>query len=194
MTKVINLIGSPSAGKSTTAAGLYAKMKALGYSVELVREAAKDYAWEGRKISYTDQIALAGEQIRREGILYGKVDYIITDSPILLAPFYLKRNHGDPAELTNFIFAYYKFKTDVEFINVWIDRNKKYDQNGRFESEEDALLLDKELYNYVKDYYGYNLIKIEGLHKDQQLLKIITKTCGFCSTQCTNNQCTSRRK
>lgn len=45
-TTVINLIGSPGTGKSTIAAELFARMKWLGFDVELVSEYAKELVWE----------------------------------------------------------------------------------------------------------------------------------------------------
>ena len=42
MTRVINLLGAPGAGKSTAAAGLFYRMKKEFLSVELVTEYAKD--------------------------------------------------------------------------------------------------------------------------------------------------------
>lgn len=39
---VINIFGAPGAGKSTTAAALFALMKLEGYKVELATEHAKD--------------------------------------------------------------------------------------------------------------------------------------------------------
>lgn len=49
MTMYVNLFGGPGAGKSTTAASLFAEMKKLGKNVELVTEVAKDFVWEERQ-------------------------------------------------------------------------------------------------------------------------------------------------
>ena len=83
-TTIINLYGGPGTGKSTSAAYFYYLLKAQGKNVELVREYVKDWAWEGRKISTYDQIYFLGKQVRRESMLYGKVDWIVTDSPIMM--------------------------------------------------------------------------------------------------------------
>lgn len=39
---IIDLIGGPGSGKSTTAAGLFYKLKKLGYNCEMSLEFAKD--------------------------------------------------------------------------------------------------------------------------------------------------------
>jgi ATP:corrinoid adenosyltransferase len=87
-TKVINMFGGSGIGKSTTAAGLYHQMKLQGLNVELVREYVKGWAWAGTKVNTYDQVYIFGKQARSEYMLYGKVDYIVTDSPILLSPIY----------------------------------------------------------------------------------------------------------
>ena len=96
-TTVVNIYGAPGAGKSTLAAELYAEMSKKGESVELVREVAKEFAWKGQKLSKIEQINVTTEQMLRESSLYGKVKYLITDSPIELGHFYCKYYHGSHA-------------------------------------------------------------------------------------------------
>ena len=83
--KIINLIGEPSAGKSTIAAELFAKMKKAGYNVELVTEYAKDMVWENRNEMFSHQDYIFAKQNRRLARLNGKVDYVITDAPLILS-------------------------------------------------------------------------------------------------------------
>lgn len=162
MTTVINFLGGPSCGKSTNAAELYAIMKHNGYKVELVREVAKEWAWEGRTIGPFDQMAILGEQIRRESSLYNKVDYVITDSPALLGAFYFDYNHHQYF-MNDMIIDYYKYcsKHNVLFKNYLLPRKKKYDTNGRYQSEEDAKKLDKALIAYLNQ-YGFSYKQLEA--------------------------------
>lgn len=164
MTTVINLLGGPSCGKSTLAAELYAKMKHLGLKVEMVREVAKEWAWEGRAIGAFDQMAILGEQIKRESSLYGKVDYIITDSPVLLGAFYFQHNHKQEF-MSNMVFDYYNYSLnrDVNFKNFKLIRTKDYEKAGRFESKEQALNIDNALTDFLVywDYSYKNLINIQ---------------------------------
>ena len=92
-TKVINLFGGSGAGKSTTAALLFAQMKQMGLHVELVREYVKDWAWENRKIGLYDQIYITAKQIHAEAKKYHIITYIVTDSPVLLGAFYEEYYH-----------------------------------------------------------------------------------------------------
>ena len=45
-TIVVNLFGSPSAGKSTTATGLFHQLKLKGINCEYVSEFAKHVVWQ----------------------------------------------------------------------------------------------------------------------------------------------------
>ena len=88
---VINFYGGPGSGKSTAAAGLFYNMKIAGYSVELTDEFAKECVWEGNIPMLADQLWVLGHQHRKILRLSDKVDYIITDSPVLLSPIYRER-------------------------------------------------------------------------------------------------------
>ena len=85
MLKVINLFAGPGAGKSTTAAGLFHKMKLAGYKVELATEFAKELVWDDSLSVLNDQLYLVAEQHKRINRLKNhEIDYVVTDSPILM--------------------------------------------------------------------------------------------------------------
>jgi predicted ATPase len=88
MTKFINIFGGPGVGKSTTTAALFSVMKMSGYNVELVTEVAKDFVWEDRATTLTIQPYITIKQFRNLIRLKGKVEYVITDAPILLGCVY----------------------------------------------------------------------------------------------------------
>jgi hypothetical protein len=151
MTTVINLLGGPNCGKSTVAAELYAQMKRKHMNVEMVREVAKEWAWEGKKIGPFEQIAIIGEQIKRESSLFGKVDYIVTDSPVVLGAFYFEHNHKQKF-MGEMVYDYYKFakSKDIKFEHYIIPRtDEPYNQIGRFETEEQAKDIDSAIHFYM---------------------------------------------
>src|ERR1700753_280660 len=86
--KVINLFGQPSAGTSTTAAGLVFLMKCRGMNVELIDEFAKELTWQKRFQCLGDQLYILGQQNQKLERLRDKVDYVITDSPLPLGIIY----------------------------------------------------------------------------------------------------------
>ena len=91
MTTYINLFGGPGSGKSTLAAGIFSEMKRQGKSVELVTEFAKDLVWENRQDTLAVQPYVSMKQFRNLFRLKGKVDYVVTDSPLLKDSVYAKR-------------------------------------------------------------------------------------------------------
>jgi len=145
-TTVINLWGGPSVRKSTLAAKLYCLLKEEGVSSELVREYVKDLAWEGRKMGTYDQPMVLGNQIHSEANKYGKVAVIVTDSPLMLGPFYQEYYHG-----TEYVSAMVKGhleaarRNGVRYVDFMVPRTDAYDPEGRYENEAEALAIDEAL-------------------------------------------------
>lgn len=151
-TTCINLFGGPGTGKSTMAASIFAELKNRGKSVELVGEYVKKWAWQGRQVKPTDQIYILGKQASAEASLYGKVEYIVTDSPVLLSGAYalLQPNHKCDY-VSEAALAYTSAHSDeVQYFNILLQRNKPYDTRGRYESETEAKERDIFIRNYLK--------------------------------------------
>jgi GTPase SAR1 family protein len=140
----INLFGGPGVGKSTIAAGLFHFMKRNGYSVELVTEFAKDLVWEDRTSTLQIQPYVSMKQFRNLARLQDKVDYVITDSPIIKDSVYARRFAPELPqsyhELLNFLHRYLG-----DSINILLIRSHNYETNGRLQTETEAVELDKEL-------------------------------------------------
>ena len=133
MTRVLNLYGGPGSGKSTLAAYLFSRLKMDEYSVELVSEAAKDQVWEDNKLRLASQEYIFGVQSLRQRRLKGKVDLIITDSPLPLSIYY---NRLLPQqEFKNLVMSVYSTYTNL---NIWVERGCSYQECGRVETEEQA--------------------------------------------------------
>jgi hypothetical protein len=154
-TTIINLYGGPGTGKSTSAAYLYYLLKAEGKNVELVREYVKDWAWEGRKISTYDQIYFLGKQVRRESMLYGKVDWIVTDSPVMMNLYYAQRycTHilGEGVRAASLAFYRQAKEDGHEHVHVFLKRTKPYISEGRYQTEDEAREIDDGIKRVLKD-------------------------------------------
>ena len=161
MTTVINLYGGPGCGKSTTAALLFGEMKLQGYDVELVREAAKEVAWSGEPITDPKRLEITAEQARRERVLYGKVEFIVTDSPVVMASYYANKYHGlaVAAAVNNMVAAHYSNK-EAQHEHFALLRLKKYNPKGRYQTEEEARASDEAIINHAR-----NALKLASMRR-----------------------------
>lgn len=159
MTQIINLFAGPGAGKSTTAARLFALMKEAGLNVELVTEYAKDLTWDKSWEVLNDQLLVTAEQNHRIERLVGTVDWIITDSPILLGLAYLKEPWPGFGKL---VIDLWQSRYNHAVI---LHRTKPYMPIGRREDEESAKVLDDVTHTLARYYTPSNrLWEIDGSH------------------------------
>lgn len=173
-TKVISLYGGPGTGKSTTGSLLFAHLKMKDINCELVREYIKDWIWEGRAIKSTDQVYILAKQARREQILYGAVDVVITDSPMWLSPVYEQKLGTAPYVCEKIVEKFQKEAeaVGVEYIHVFLKRVKKYNPAGRYQDENGAKAIDQEIKEYL---IAAKIPFLEVEAKDGAALEIISK-------------------
>ena len=140
-------------------------MKKQNHKVELITEFAKDCVYEKQfDILNTDQLYILAQQNRRiQRILYSNehIDFVITDSPLLLNIVYGKLN--------NYFFSAEPFNNmchslfnQYNNINILLDRsNIKFDPDGRVQKTEDeAIKIDNLIKNLLNSCgYKYTLIK-----------------------------------
>jgi adenylate kinase family enzyme len=167
---IINLFGGPGSGKSTTAAGLFHKLKLIGVKTELVTEVAKDLTWEQRYKTLENQFYVTAKQHHKIWrVLKYYEDHgihdsiIITDSPIILGLLYNKNNSYSYQFFNNFVLTEFiqisPFQTMN--LNVFLERVKKYDKHGRNQTEEEARRIDDDIYDLLS-YYDFDFIEIPG--------------------------------
>lgn len=153
ITKVMNLFAGPGAGKSTTAAGLFYKLKTQNKSCELVTEFAKDLTWEQRHGALSCQPYVFGKQLMKLHRLLGKVEYVITDSPLLLSLVYCGAEYPN-----SFKEATYDVFMTMNNINIFLDRVKPYHSAGRNQTEGEARRIDEKIELVLKsrriDYFA----------------------------------------
>lgn len=150
--KVVNLFAGPGAGKSTTAAMVFAKLKLLEMNAELVTEYAKDLTWD--RIPIRNQVLVLGKQLQRLMRIDGQVDIAVTDSPLLLQVVY----NGHVQSLDKVaadIFA------EFDNMNFFIDRTKPYAQVGRKQTEAQAREFDTAVLDLLKS-HGVPFLRIKG--------------------------------
>lgn len=169
--RVINLFGGPGCGKSTTAAGLFYRMKHEGKRVELVTEYAKDIVWADRHKELDDQLYITGKQHHRLFHLKNKVDYCITDSPLILSLVY---NRTMPQSFHPFVVDVFHMYDNYAII---LKRTKPYMLFGRTQTEDEARELDRQIYSLVHTVVPQdNILHIDGdTHAPDQIFEWINE-------------------
>ena len=136
MTVIVNLYGAAGSGKSTTALGLCYFLKIQGYKVEYVSEYAKDLVNEGSFHKLKHQLYVFSKQLKRMEVLVDKdLDFIVTDSPLILSSFYGHKYNTSGFLLDELVVAYHK---SFNNFNVFLKRDFDYDANLRVQSEEES--------------------------------------------------------
>lgn len=154
-TVVVNLFAGPGAGKTTCAWEIAEKLKKLGYVTEYVSEYAKELVWDGRTDLLDGTVAhqrmLCDEQVRRVDRLIGKVDFVVTDAPVLLNLSYLKEQSAAyEQEVLQRFNAHHNFC-------VFIERGKRFEKEGRIHDEQQSRQLDQSIKDMLETndiYYG----------------------------------------
>lgn len=156
-TCIISMFGAPGVGKSTLASYCFAKLKMMGINCELVTEFAKDKVWEKNNEALSNQIYIFAKQYYRITRCAGKVDVIITDSPLFLSPFYNKDPDIDEPlkELVAKIVAKY------DNLNYFLRRVKKYNPVGRLQTEAESNEYGIHIKDMLKS-FGIKFKEIDG--------------------------------
>ena len=151
-TILINLFAGPGAGKTTTAMEISAELKKRGINLEYVAEYAKELVYAEKYDLLADQVHVTDTQYARLEALRGKVDVIVTDSPVLLGLIYGKGKLSPEYEKK--VKAYH---ASFDTFNLFIERGEGYQQEGRRENRAEAEQKDQEIRQMLKDngvYYG----------------------------------------
>ena len=151
-TKFINFFGGPGTGKSTAAAALYVEMKKQGLDVELVTEFAKDLVWEERAKTLQIQPYITIKQYRNLMRVKDKVDYVITDAPMIMGIAYAKMYASDLPNSYETCIADLNTKFITPSYNVYLVRKFTYNPIGRYQDEMGAKEIDKLILQVLQDY------------------------------------------
>jgi hypothetical protein len=148
MSIIINFFGGPGIGKSTQSAELFTLMKKSHMDVELTYEFPKIVTWEENYSTIKDQFFITANQHRNISRLYGKVEFIIVDSPIILGTVYkdiYTTKTEYPSSFYDETFDYFimnLFKKYNNF-NILLTRDDStFNQNGRLQNLNQSKEID----------------------------------------------------
>lgn len=170
---VINGYGGPGAGKSTACMEITAALKKEGYNAEYVQEYAKELVYE-KDMEMLDgspehQYEILKEQTRRMDRLYDQVDFIVTDSPIMLNTIYNKQLTAEYESLVN--------ELQGEYINYsfFMERDaSNFEEEGRIHNLTESIEKDNE----IKDMLQKNEIKYKT-YNHENVNEIVNDAIDF---------------
>lgn len=165
--RIIALYGGPGCGKSTICAGLFYKLKLMGYECEMNREYIKDWIFQNKQPIHGDQSYFFAKMSRKERIyMANNLDFIITDSPLILTHFYGLR-YDKFEQLFNTSLSMLKNHHSICKENGYkvdhflLKRVKPYSALGRLQTEEEAKLIDLEIEEMLKS-FGIKYTEVDG--------------------------------
>ena len=167
---IINAFAGAGAGKSTACMDICSGLKKAGYSAEYVQEYAKDLVYESSELldgSPTHQFEILLEQMERQDRLVGVVDFVVTDSPILLNGIYNKEITPEYSQMLNHLHAQYEDAGCKNF-SFFVKRDMNpshFEENGRIHNFTESVKKDQEvkdmLSNHKIFYCSYDYSTIE---------------------------------
>jgi hypothetical protein len=179
MSKLVNLFGGPGAGKSSIASGITYKLKKNHITCDNPYEFPKLLAWDENKEAIKDQFFIAGNQHRGIAKSYGKVDYIVIDSPILFSLVYTGYyDKGYPSD--RYGESFFNFIVDLhnsyDNINILLERSDgNHNEKERYQTLNESLEIDKIIKGILDDNnIPYHTVKV-GKNTVKEIMKILGK-------------------
>ena len=170
---VINGYGGPGAGKSTACLEITAALKKEGYNAEYVQEYAKELVYE-KDMEMLDgspehQYEILKEQTRRMDRLYDQVDFIVTDSPVMLNTIYNKQLTPEYESLVN------ELQGDYINYSFFMERDaSNFEEEGRIHNLTESIEKDNE----IKDMLQKNEIKYKT-YNHENVNEIVNDAIDF---------------
>lgn len=176
-TIVINAFAGPGAGKTTSCLEVAEKLKKQGFVTEYVQEYAKELVYDNNLIMldghYEHQFAILNEQMKRINRLYGKVDFIVTDSPILLNNTYLNEDKNTEvysaySDSVNKLYGLYNN------FNYFVERDTSvFEKEGRIHNLEQRQLEIEEYGSENAVAEAYRNGELDNIHLGYEKTKFI---------------------
>jgi deoxyadenosine/deoxycytidine kinase len=178
MSKIVNLFGGPGIGKSSIASGLTYKLKKKHITCDNPYEFPKVLAWDENHSAIKDQLYVLANQHRGIVKSFGKVDYIILDSPIILSLVYKSVYKGMEYPATLYGESFDKMVLDIhnqyDTLNILLKRTEGgYNEKERYQTLDESKVLDDAIENtLINNNIPYTIIEV-GDDTVNDILKIL---------------------
>lgn len=170
MTKIVNLIGAPSSGKTTTRNYLMNRLRIEQSKIqtEEVTEYAKELVYENPAL-LADQFYVTSEQNRRIQRYNNKVDVVLVDSPIILGVVY---NQTLPPSWETFVIDLFNSYENVNFLLPPMQFGNSY---GRVHNYEEANEIHSKIRKLLTKYDIHYSDHFSNIDTYNKLLGIINE-------------------
>ena len=169
----VNFFGGAGIGKSTIAAEVFARLKALGVNAELVGEMAKDVILQNNFSALEDHLWLFANQAHRmRGMAQMGVKVAVCDSPLPLSLIYgAARDVDDNQTFSDLVWQEFDKYQNINFI---LERQDNFWRKaGRADDETFALRIDQQVYIYMADRPWQSITPYDGDIVVDTVLKIL---------------------
>lgn len=161
-TKVINIIGAPSAGKSIFCSLIFAELKMMHYSSEICSEYVKHLIWKKEFETLCNQYYVTQQQYKMFKAINGAVEYIVTDGSLIHGLYYNRIQENNICDVKKTEKKIKEWLNEFENIYVFLERgDHPYEIGGRIHTEEQSKMIEYELQELL-DELQMKYIKIKS--------------------------------
>lgn len=160
---LINFVGAPSSGKSMMAALTFVKLKMDHNSSELIQEYAKQLVWANRLEDLANQWYVTKKQYDMIRSVYSKVDYVVTDSCLLIGLHYNRYHKNNVCNVEKTEMMILSKMEEFNNVYIFLKRNKDnpYEKVGRIHNEEQSIEIE-EILKSTLDEFNLKYLEIES--------------------------------
>lgn len=165
-TKVINFVAAPSVGKTTMSALIFAELKHMHKTAELVQEYAKILVWQERFEELDNQYQVSMEQYKMLKGVDGKVEYAVMDSPLIVGLFYNRTYETNVCNVEKTEAMILSKIAEFENIYIYLERNEDfpYEKEGRVHDEEQSRQIEIQMIEMLEE-LKIDYIKVKSSKK-----------------------------
>lgn len=150
-TKIINFVGGPGSGKTAMCSLLFAELKMKGRCVEYIPEIAKTLVWTKEYDLLNNQHYVSMRQYELLKAVVGKVEYILTDGPLLHGIYYNRHNQDNFCDVVKVENMILKMMNEFDHIYIHVVKGDfHYEHAGRLQTEEESIIISMEILNILK--------------------------------------------
>jgi hypothetical protein len=145
-TKVINVIGGPGSAKSLISSAIILYLHLHNKTVENIPDYAKSLVWQQNFEVLKNQYFIAQRQYEMLNLLDGQVQFLITECSLPQVLYYNENYAANICDVRKTRAQILEWYGQHDNINVFVERGeKKYVHTGRFQTEEQARVVDQGL-------------------------------------------------